>query len=850
MPKISLFNSSKAETPAGVTTVDAFIEDVRIGKWKRQISVLRTKKDPNSYKRFKALLPAVTISGEFKTRNKETPLEKKLFGHSGFICIDVDKKDNPKLRTVDLVDNECYAQFASCSGEGIKIIYRCEEVSDAATHRRIYDAVAQRLEKKKIKLKIDPVVKSIASLQYISHDPQLYFNPKSKLIIKPLPPVKYKKREASEDVKKELEQLEQYVEALGGKDVTKDYEDWLTVLFGLSYSLGEEGREIMHKICKNYPGYSQEECDEKYDTCLERNMEAIERPVTIASVFQLVNEAIPKVTLRNLSKKYNKGHAIGVGEDVEHGDLAGMVRYKLFLFKKIFDKESNTLIELVPYTINLNEFESLLRNKGFFRFEDSYVHIVDNIVERVDLDDILRIITRHIEAEGDYQFTYRKIEFHFSWEELVHLWRTLRAYGTTYNQISASLDHWKPNLLRDTPNESYIPYQNGVVKVSAKKIELVPYSKLKCASCKLAGMCQVQCSSINKQIWKERILPRNFEHTEKAGMFEDFFVNVAGRGKNTKEKRASENFHRALWYYGYMLQGSKRQSTARAWLLYDIKTGNNGRSGKTIIGQAIGKIRSMVILDGKNIDFKNRFAFQTVEPWTDVVFIDDPSKFMSLNPLFNMITGEMAAEKKGLNPVTKAVKFMIASNWVLEAEGSSELGRQFITQLDDFYVRYSKENNNTITPIVDLHGKEFFTDWNDKDWSQFDSFSVRALQYHLKTEAPQNTILGNSQLVRFIQLNEEELFYELSLAVTRNAIASSDGGTIVSQQLLVSIIEEHTKSDKNKTKAGKLAREYLRAIGATEISMTTIKVGGLTKMAYKINKGLKELDFGDFNVKS
>src|SRR5690606_32470960 len=122
-----------------------------------------------------------------------------------------------------------------------------------------------------------------------------------------------------------------------------------------------------------YANYSKLECDEKYDAVLERDMEAIDRPVTVSSVFQLLIDAIPKASLKQLAKKYNKGHAVGVGEDVEQGDLAGMVRYKLFLFKKVFDKESNTLAELVPAELNLNEFEKLLREKGFYRYDGMYV---------------------------------------------------------------------------------------------------------------------------------------------------------------------------------------------------------------------------------------------------------------------------------------------------------------------------------------------------------------------------------------------------------------------------------------------------------------------------------------------
>lgn len=855
--KFSLFKNAFSDTPVEHFSLLSFVEKIREGEWKQIVSKVRAaSSNEKTFKRLKSNLPAVTISGEFKTRDKQLPVEERLKKHSGLICIDVDKKDNPKMRTQDLVDREALAQFVSCSGEGIKIIYSCTPVKKAEEHRRIFDAVVQRLEKKGVKIKVDPVVKSIASLQYVSYDPNIFLNLKSKLVIKPLPPIKVQAKKPDVQQTELLKQLNDYIDALGDVDVTESYEDWLLVLFGISYSLGEAGREAMHRLCSNYPEYSREECDEKFDACLELKPEG--NPVTIATVFQIILRKLPKIKRRVLAKRYAVSHAVGVNEEGQpeegagNSDLAGAVKYKLFLFKKVFDRETNTLVELIPFTINLNAFEALLKAKNFYRFEDSFVHVVDNIVEEVDADDILRIITRHIEEDGDYKFTYNKIEFEFSWEELVHLWRTIRAQGATYNQLTSSLEHWQPNLLKDTPDTSYIPYRNGVVRVSAEGTELIPYNKLRCEECTLKNLMicnKGACKHINKQIWKERILPRDFALAKKPGMFEEFFLNVTGRGKNAAEKTASQTFKRARWYYGYMLHGAKRQSIARAWLLYDIRSGNAGGTGKSIIGNSIGKIRSLVVIDGKQVDVQNRFAFQTVQPWTEVVFIDDPSKFMSLVPLFNMITGDISADRKGREPVVKSVKFVIASNWILEAEGSSESRRQFVTQLDDFYLRWAKEHGDTITPIVDYHGKEFFTDWGDKEWNEFDSFAVRCLQFYLGQEAPEDTIVGDALLIRFIQNHEQELFFELASVFIKNVREVKEGGGImISAQLLIGVIQEHNDNLKT-NKAGRIAREFLVAIGGKKVELTTANFNGQVKTMYRMPVKYSELSFGVYGEK-
>lgn len=833
--KISIFKNSFAEEPEEQITIEELVKRIKEGYWKKQVEKLRQIKDLRQYKKTKESLPGVTISGEYKTRDKYTPMVDRLKKHSSFIALDIDRKDNPKIRTQDLIDNQCLMQFVSCSGEGLKIIYRCKPTKDPAEHRRIYDAAVLRLEKKGIKLKVDPIVKSIASLQYVSFDPAVYFIPKTKLVINPLPPIKIKKSKPSEDQMKDISQLEEYIEALEGKDVTESYEDWLTIGMGLSYSLGEVGRAVFHKISANYKEYDKGESDEKFDSLVERDPNHIERPVTLASVYQIINKFIPKVKLRHLSKKYNKGHAVGLGEDVDdgqkkqQGDLSGMVRYKLFLFKKTFDKETKELIDLQPSKLNLNAFEKLLREKGFYRYETMYVQIVDNIVERVDADDILRIVTGHVEQDGDYSFIYGGIEYFFGWEELAHLWREFRGQSSIYNQIAAGLDHWQPNLLVDGPNQSYIPFKNGLLSITNKDRKLIAYNQ------------------IDRQIWKERLLPRDYAYTAEPGMFEEFFINVCGRGEKRAERIKTDHFKRAMWYFGYMLHGVKRQSMARAWLLYDIKVGNSGRSGKSILGQGIGKIRNMVTIDGKQVDFRNnRFALQQVTPWTQVVFIDDPHKYMSLIPLFNMISGESSTEKKNKDPLQMSLKFMIASNHILEAEGTSEQGRQFVTQVDDFYIRYGKENKNILAPIVHLHGKEFFTDWDEKDWAKFDSFAVRCLQCHLGKESPQNNIIGNSMMIRFIQLYEQELFYTLANKFCQFVKRGSDGKLLIPQGILISIVKE-ADPKLGGIQAGRVVKEFLRSIGCGEIGMTSVMVANMNQMAYRVDKQFNELTFGEYS---
>lgn len=794
--KLSLFKNNKSDKPYAVTTLEQFVEDVKNGKWK--VQVLKLRESDN--KKLKDLLPAITISGNFKTREKNLPLNKKLIAHSGFICIDIDTKDNPKMSTAHVIDHECVAQLVSCRGGGLKIVYKCKPVTTLEEHWRIYDAIEQRLLKKRINIKVDSIVKSIASLQYVTYDPEPYTNYKTKLVVKPLPPIKIKsvKTIRTKDTLKEIETLQHYIDELGTKDITQEYEDWNNLAFGLSYSLGEDGRALFHKLSCNYKGYSKSECDEKYDHCLQRSSSTVLiRPVTLATVYDILAQNVSAVKIKQLKKV--KGVAVGPGEGQECPDLAGMVRYKLFLFKKVLDTKTFALKALIPHSLNLIAFGDLLKAKNFFRYELKYVRISNNIVEVVDIHTILWEVSEFIKADGDYSFNYKGEQFFFSWEDIYHLWKVIKASAAIHNTVPSDIVFWKPNLLKDTVKESFIPYQNGVVRVTSNNVVLLQYAEL------------------TQEIWKEHILPRDFKYTKEIGMFENFFANVIGRGKNFKSRVLSPEYKRGHWYFGYMLQGTKDPATARAWMLYDINAGNNGRSGKSIMGQALGYIRYVTLIDGKQVDFRNRFWLQTIKPWTKIIFIDDPRANTSLLPMFNMITGTVTADRKGLIPLEIDAKFAFASNWIMESDGTSEADRQFISQLENYYTEYAKKHGDTITPIVHAHGKRFFTEWNEKDWSQFDSFCIRALQYHLGTATPNNLIIGDSKAIAFVQRYGEETFADMLVLIKKHGDIKNK---TVPREVLVNYVRE-TDATVNAKNAGTIVRGFLKAVGCGNITVTT-----------------------------
>lgn len=67
----------------------------------------------------------------------------------------------------------------------------------------------------------------------------------------------------------ELRHAELVVERIESShtDITRVYQDWVNIGFALA-SLGEEGRELFHRVSAQNPNYTREESDKKFDNCL------------------------------------------------------------------------------------------------------------------------------------------------------------------------------------------------------------------------------------------------------------------------------------------------------------------------------------------------------------------------------------------------------------------------------------------------------------------------------------------------------------------------------------------------------------------------------------------------------
>lgn len=236
------------------TTVDEFLDRVQSGYWKTQIELLRSETDEARQKIHKTTLPAVTIGGTFTQR-----MESKLERHSGFICIDVDDyTDRSKINQ----DEYTYASFLSARGNGFAVICKI----DPSKHKESYNFIAEYYYQK-YGVSVDPAPKNVASMRFVSYDPDLFRNEKAKKLR-----VKTEKKKSPPSLsiivpKGEVSDLVNQVNT----SVVDEYHDYLSLSFALAVGFGENGRAWFHKLSAFSDKYDPKQCDMQYDIALKRN---------------------------------------------------------------------------------------------------------------------------------------------------------------------------------------------------------------------------------------------------------------------------------------------------------------------------------------------------------------------------------------------------------------------------------------------------------------------------------------------------------------------------------------------------------------------------------------------------
>ena len=236
-------------------TITDLFNHIKYGKWKDQIEAIRAIEDKVERNKIKLNLPSITISGTFKQRKAELLIE-----HSGLIAVDIDGFND---KSALISDPYTYALFYSASGRGVAVVVKINGEKHKESYRWLSNYYYNTYG-----IAVDEAPKSPASLRFVSYDPDIFINERSKKSgtkaeAKSKPqslPIVLPSNVASE-MCQEVVNL--------GIDIAPDYDSYFRLGLSLASGFGEEGRGMFHLLCGVSPKYNSTQADRKFTECIK-----------------------------------------------------------------------------------------------------------------------------------------------------------------------------------------------------------------------------------------------------------------------------------------------------------------------------------------------------------------------------------------------------------------------------------------------------------------------------------------------------------------------------------------------------------------------------------------------------
>lgn len=274
MSEISKYKNRFATTPIGTTSVDLYLDNIKDGTWQDFVLAVRNGKGN------KDDAEGVTVSALFDANRRNDSVRT----HSGFLAIDLDEGDNPYLpevRGMLEADPYCYACHHSIRGFGLVWYVKISPEK----HLEAFEAIEKYLANK-YNVIADPSGKNVSRLRYISYDPDLFRNRKSKKWTSYIPK---KEREVpqSSPIPYHTDDMSHIMDQIGaGKNIAEDYHSWIRIGFALASEFGETGRGYFHTVSAQSAKYDKDRCDRQFNLSLKR-----EGSVGMGTFFHYCKEA-------------------------------------------------------------------------------------------------------------------------------------------------------------------------------------------------------------------------------------------------------------------------------------------------------------------------------------------------------------------------------------------------------------------------------------------------------------------------------------------------------------------------------------------------------------------------------
>jgi predicted P-loop ATPase len=397
---ISLFKSAKSNQSDASIEVDEYFDGIKNGRWQDEVLNFRAGRTQ------KELTTCVTASGSFKQR-----AANKLLEHSGFICLDIDAKD--QIAEVDIErikrNEYVYSVHRSLSGNGYAVFIRI----DGARHLDAFLSL-ENYFMVQFSIVLDKSCKDTSRLRFVSYDPDIYINKKSKQF-KTYLKKKDKPKPKPVVIKTDFDDM---VVKAAPMNLFDNYEDYIRLAFALTQEFSESGRNYFHSLCQSSPKYSHRQAERDYNVALQRSGTG----VSIASVYYIFRQAGISTTSERTEKIKSIVKLSDNPQEVLKMLNIPLADAEAFIPKSENTKEKNeidNIIELIK--LNNVKFNEITRNFEFNGEEmtdrilaNFYTKVWQKIDDGISKDKVFTLI-----QNKDNSISYNPIKNWF--EENAHL---------------------------------------------------------------------------------------------------------------------------------------------------------------------------------------------------------------------------------------------------------------------------------------------------------------------------------------------------------------------------------------------------------------------------------------------
>lgn len=223
--------------------------------------------------------------------------------------------------------------------------------------------------------------------------------------------------------------------------------------------------------------------------------------------------------------------------------------------------------------------------------------------------------------------------------------------------------------------------------------------------------------------------------------FLQFLINTSNFTWRKKEVSPQEQEDNAqhlvskLCAFGYLVTAFKDMSVSKAVVAMDGKPQEfdeaNGRTGKSLFGQALRKVVKTKQMNGKEIGTSNanrQFLWDGLDEKTRLVVGDDLLRDFDFDMMFSLTTADWPVNPKNKTPYTipfaESPKIFLNSNYAIVGDGSSYTDRMWLLAFSDFY-------NDEHKPIDDFNVL-FFEEWDTDQWNRFWNLVAQCIQIYYR----------------------------------------------------------------------------------------------------------------------